>query len=233
MKKIFCVFLFVLAGLYLYSQDYYIVFSGTCESTGVDEVTVENLIRGTSVTLKGSDILHLKKSLTSLSAVSLDRDLLLYPNPSYETCTAEFAARTTGKTDIAVYDMSGKLIAQATFLVREGTNRFTIDGLNQGLYAVRISEPGYTSMGKIISLGSSGRRIKISYTGHQALIKERIVLKSGTAESVMEYSEGELLKFTGSSGIYKTIVMDIPGQSKTIAFPFRACTDSDGNQQLL
>jgi uncharacterized protein (TIGR02145 family) len=224
------VLLFSLAFLNLYSQDYHIVFAGTGESVAVvDEVMVENLARGTSITLKGSEILHLKKSLTNLPAVSLDGDLLLYPNPTVETCTAEFSARIGGKTHIAVYDMSGKLVANTTFLIREGTNRFTIDGLKKGLYAVRISAPENSSMGKIISLGSPGYRINISHTGHQVMIKEKIVLKSGTAESVMEYSDGELLKFTGSSGIFKTVVMDIPGQSKMIAFPFRACTDADGN----
>jgi uncharacterized protein (TIGR02145 family) len=45
----------------------------------------------------------------------------------------------------------------------------------------------------------------------------------------MQYSTGDLLKITGISGIYSTVVMEIPEKSKTIIFEFVECTDGNGN----
>ena len=43
------------------------------------------------------------------------------------------------------------------------------------------------------------------------------------------YHTGDILKITGMSGIYKTIVMLTPTNSQTVNFNFVACTDADGN----
>jgi uncharacterized protein (TIGR02145 family) len=45
----------------------------------------------------------------------------------------------------------------------------------------------------------------------------------------MAYTSGDTLKFTGISGNYRIIVIDIPTTSKTITFTFIACTDVDNN----
>ncbi|MEI6456405.1 MAG: fibrobacter succinogenes major paralogous domain-containing protein, partial [bacterium] len=51
-----------------------------------------------------------------------------------------------------------------------------------------------------------------------------------TAETIdMKYFTGDQLLFTGTSGIYKTLVADVPTSSKTITFNFAGCTDGDGN----
>jgi uncharacterized protein (TIGR02145 family) len=49
------------------------------------------------------------------------------------------------------------------------------------------------------------------------------------AEAVMQYNEGDRLKLTGKSGIYSTVITDVPTVSKAIAFMFFKCTDGDGN----
>lgn len=43
----------------LHAQDYFIGFTATAASTTIDSVKVENLVQGTSLTLSGTDILHL------------------------------------------------------------------------------------------------------------------------------------------------------------------------------
>jgi uncharacterized protein (TIGR02145 family) len=45
----------------------------------------------------------------------------------------------------------------------------------------------------------------------------------------MAYTSGDRLKFTGISGIYSTVITDIPASDKTITFNFIACTDGDNN----
>jgi uncharacterized protein (TIGR02145 family) len=45
----------------------------------------------------------------------------------------------------------------------------------------------------------------------------------------MEYSDGERLKFTGSTGDFRTIITDIPTKSKTITFNLMSVIDKDNN----
>jgi uncharacterized protein (TIGR02145 family) len=45
----------------------------------------------------------------------------------------------------------------------------------------------------------------------------------------MAYTTGNVLKFTGASGNYRTIITDVPSASKTINFSFVACQDGDFN----
>jgi len=45
----------------------------------------------------------------------------------------------------------------------------------------------------------------------------------------MQYYTGDRLKYTGISGSYRNVVLDIPSASKTITFEFIPCTDRDGN----
>ena len=54
-------------------------------------------------------------------------------------------------------------------------------------------------------------------------------LKSAAATIDMPYTDGDQLLYKGISGIYSTIVTDVPISSKTITFNFAACTDNDGN----
>ena len=76
----------------------------------------------------------------------------------------------------------------------------------------------------------SAIKIEKDYTIIQT-VKENIEKTSRSIEATvdMEYATGDLLKFTGASGNYRTIVTDIPATSKTINFNFVACTDGDFN----
>jgi uncharacterized protein (TIGR02145 family) len=49
----------------------------------------------------------------------------------------------------------------------------------------------------------------------------------------MQYNTGDLLKFTGRSGIHGTVYMDVPNASKTITFNFIACIDYDNNNYTI
>jgi uncharacterized protein (TIGR02145 family) len=54
------------------------------------------------------------------------------------------------------------------------------------------------------------------------------VLKSSASEVLMQYNNGDRLKFTGFSGKYKTVVTDVATGSKSISFTFIPCTDAGG-----
>jgi hypothetical protein len=60
-------------------------------------------------------------------------------------------------------------------------------------------------------------------------IKTNPILKSASAViKEMQYNSGDRLKFTGISGKFKTVVVDIPQGNKTIGFTFYTCTDNGG-----
>lgn len=54
----------------LHAQDYLINFVGTVASSKVDSVKIENLIRGTKLLMKGSDVLHLVTGTTGIESES-------------------------------------------------------------------------------------------------------------------------------------------------------------------
>ncbi|MBN2807148.1 MAG: fibrobacter succinogenes major paralogous domain-containing protein, partial [Prolixibacteraceae bacterium] len=54
-------------------------------------------------------------------------------------------------------------------------------------------------------------------------------LKSVEAEIMMQYNTGDQLKYTASSGHYRTTITDVPSENKTITFEFVDCKDPDDN----
>ncbi|MFY9151677.1 MAG: FISUMP domain-containing protein [Prolixibacteraceae bacterium] len=213
------------------AQDYQISFAGTGASATVGSVTVENLTQGKSITLSGTETLHLVATITGTHPIidGANNALRIYPNPMIDNSTIDFIASAPGKASIELFDIAGRKIgsAQNTFTV--GAHSFRISGLRMGIYTVKISSQAYTYTSKLVSSSTSDSDLRISYIGNSEIPITTKVLKSANAEKIMQYTTGDRLKYTGSSGIYSTIVTDVPTQSKTLAFTFVACTDADGN----
>lgn len=230
MKK----YLFVLLHLsvsFLQAQDYKISFAGTGESASVGSVTVENLTQGTSLTLSGTEILHLVGTSTGLNPNLYDvvKTLHIYPNPMTENSIVEFVATAPGMTNIELFDITGKRIAVTQNRLTIAKHSYKVSGLQTGIYTIRINSDTYNYTGKLVSNGSIGKEARISYIGNNAIQVTTQKLKSATAEKTMQYTNGDLLKITGNTGKYTTIMMDVPTGNKTLTFNFIACTDADGN----
>jgi uncharacterized protein (TIGR02145 family) len=231
MKRSLFILSFLFAIVNLQAQDYLIGFSGKGSSTTVDAVKIENLTQGKTFIVGGSDILHLVERLTDVNPglTNAEKSLRIYPNPMTESSTIEFMATAPGKTSIELFDVTGKRIEISQTTLNAGIHSFRINGLNTGFYVVKIKSPNYTYAGNLVSNRKGDENVTINYLGHRDNIIAQNKLKSGKSEKEMQYTSGDLLKFTGMSGIYNTILTDIPTQSKTIAFAFVACTDPDGN----
>ena len=230
MKKITLFLSFAISIVSLQAQDYLINFTGTGASFTVGTVTVENLTQGKSIILSGTEVLHLAKTIAGLDPI-LDQNntLLIYPNPTKDNTTIEFVSTATGKVNIELFDISGKGVVTEQATLPIGTNYFQISGLGSGIFTVRISSQSYSYIGKIVSNGTLGSKVKISYNGSSENPITAKKLKSANNEIVMQYTTGDRLKITGTFGNYSTMVMDVPTQSKTINFNFITCTDYDGN----
>ena len=79
------------------AQDYLISFSGSGESSTVATVKVENLKKGTSRTLNGSDILRLTTT-TGVNSIENNQspELKIYPNPMTDNATLEIFPHASG-----------------------------------------------------------------------------------------------------------------------------------------
>jgi uncharacterized protein (TIGR02145 family) len=217
----------------LQAQDYYISFAGTGESTTVDSVIIENLTQGTKLKMNGSDVLHLVAVVTGIETIGDDRKdrISFYPNPMKDHARMQFALPEKGESVIALYDLSGRKIAQTRDLLSEGRHTYGIQGIEEGIYFVRIRSGKYSLSGKLICSGSQNRGPKIVYENTLAVQEKQSDSKGTNVETEMQYTIGDRLKFTGISDNYITVVTDtpsIPGEFH-ISFDFNPCTDGDGN----
>lgn len=232
MKKILIIIISYWA-LTANAQNYLISFAGTGASTTLNSVKVENLTAGTSLTLNGSDVLR----LTITTAVHSTEDvqssgLKIYPNPMTDNSTLSLSPPVSGDATISIFDMTGKLLTQIQSKLDKGLQEFHISGLKSGSYLISVSGSTYHFSGKLLSNGKSDETISIQKISNSRSFDEKKVEADSKGELAtvdMNYTTGDRFKFTGISGNYRTIKMDVPASSKTITFNFISCSDGDNN----
>jgi uncharacterized protein (TIGR02145 family) len=233
MKNLMFLLIFFSA-LRLNAQNYQITFSGTGASTSVSSVKVENLTTGTSLTLSGSDILRLTiATLTNSPKDNQTSDIKIYPNPMTDFTTLEIFPPVEGDAVISINDLTGKSVYKNEANLKNLMQSYKITGLKTGVYLVSIKGNGFQITGKLVSNGNSNSQVNVGEINTIAqsdnIKKSEKGSKGSLAYVDMSYTDGDRLKFTGSSGNYKTIVTDIPASDKTIIFNFVACEDADYN----
>jgi uncharacterized protein (TIGR02145 family) len=216
------------------AQNYHISFAGTGASTTVNTVKVENLNIGTSVTLYGSDVLRLTTA-TRVNSIEDNQSsvLKIYPNPMIDDATLDIYPPVAGDALITVCEMTGKPVAQIQSCLDNGRQEFRFSGLNNGFYLIIVKGDGYQLSGKLLSIGKSNGTISIKKVSNNIQLvddKKLTMNQKGVQSTIdMAYNTGDRLKFTGISGIYSLVKMDIPTADKTITFNFISCTDGDNN----
>ena len=235
MKKPAFLFLLIFATATLHAQDYLISFAGTGASTTVDSVRVENLTQGTSLMVESGNQLQLLGTLSSVDPGSANtgNTLVVYPNPARDEVTATFDATAPANTCIELTDLTGRQVAITQEFLAMGRHSYRICGLNCGTYLFQIRSEGYNYSGKIICQATSSNNTQIIYLEQSKGYQDPGNLKQTEAIVKMQYTTGDLLKFTGRSGIYATVMMDIPTGSKTITFAYATCTDYDNNHYTI
>jgi uncharacterized protein (TIGR02145 family) len=224
MKKNISVIILLIVFLQTQAQDYLITFGGSGAAISVGTVKVDNLTSGISVILNGDDILHLIPFVGIKTQVTNDRNLRIYPNPMSDQCMLSFVAPDQGTATISIFDVSGKTIVQTDKQTIAGSNTFCISGIRQGLYFVTIMGRNYNYSSKLLSQSYIGSNPRIEFVSSDAVPKQN-PFKNGETTVEMEYTIGDILL----SGIYRTIVTDVPTSSKKVTFSFVECTDTDNN----
>jgi len=233
MKKIlFCICVF--CSININAQNYYITFGGTGAASSVSTVKVENLTAGTSILINGTDILHLTSITTGIKQPAHEQvsKLKIYPNPMSDFSALLVSPAESGNATISIIDMSGKTVAGINSYLENSDNEFRLSGLKKGLYFVSVKGQNYLLSTKVLcnsdKIGSV-RIEKISSIKSSESGKTEVVSKGLQSVVDMDYSDGERLKFTATSGKYSTVKTDIPTSDKALTFNFIECTDADGN----
>jgi uncharacterized protein (TIGR02145 family) len=216
-------------------QNYQITFAGTGASATVTSVKVENLTSGTSVNIAGADILHLTSVSTGVNSLSDNQfsKIKIYPNPATDYATVQIYPPASGEAVITILDIAGRPVTQAQYYLENSIQSFRFSGFNTGIYVIDVKGIDYKLSGKLVSNGKSSGNITIEKTTDFVQVSENIkssdASKGNMATIDMTYATGDRLRFTGVSGVYSTIVTDIPASDKLITFNFLACKDGDNN----
>ncbi len=231
MKRSTLLFLLSIATTTIQAQDYLISFAGSGVSVTIDSVKVENLTQGTSLTVNSGNQLQLLGTLSAVDpgSVTTKRSLMVYPNPFDGEVLLTFEATAAARATIDLSDLTGRQVAQAESFFAIGIQSFSINGLYNGTYLIRVRSERYNYYGKILSRSAPGNNTQIRLQGQSAGHPVPENLKQTETIVQMQYNTGDLLKFTGRSGIYGTVYMDVPTTSKTITFNFIPCIDFGNN----
>jgi uncharacterized protein (TIGR02145 family) len=232
MKKLFLLIAMAFA-LNLNAQNYLISFGGTGASTTVSSVKVENLTAGTSLTLNGGDVLRLNV-ITGISLIEKRQsaELTIYPNPTSDNAVLQISPPVAGEAIISVLDMAGKLVFKIPTYLENHLQGFNLSGLKSGFYLISVTGNNYQYSGKLLCNSKKSGTVSIEKISDIQVIKEKKTISGSKGELAtidMDYTSGDILKFTGTSGIYKTVMTDIPTSNKTITFNFIECTDGRNN----
>ncbi len=212
-----------------------ITFGARGEVTTVSSVTVENLTKGTSLSLDGSDILRLGEAAMAIENISTAiTHPIIYPNPAYGNGTLAFDAKG-GDVAVQIYGINGMLIAARSFdNVTAGRHAINLPALSAGQYVVRLQANGSEQGLSWMCLGAGGNgRIGLDEVNADAVslpVKKVTATTTNTPKVVpMEYTVGDLLRFTGENGNCRTIVMNQPTCDHDIIFDLYECKDANNN----
>ncbi len=231
MKKTAFFLLITLISVQSQAQEYLIAFTVKETGTALDSILVENLDKGTALTLRGEDILYLREMVSSSKSTDFDRDheLHIYPNPMTQYSNLEFDVSSQAEYVLEVYHASGQMVAHDQVNLSPGTHAFRITGLSGGIFTIRIISPEDMITGKILSLHTGDDIARLTYQGKTGNVPHQYFPKNTQVKIQMQYNQDERLKFTGFSGSNITILTNIPASDQTLSFEFADCIDGDNN----
>ena len=209
--------------------NYAVSFSGKGASTEVTSVLVQNITKGTSVTVPTGQVLNLTDGLTTVEGVVSETDgrmqLLSDRNGN---ASISFQVLQAGITTIELFSTDGRSLASVNNDLPEGMHRYQLL-LPGGLCIVRVSGNGFNYSAKHIGRSEAGNLVQIIADGNDTNSQEGPARVMASVPVAMDYSAGDRIIFRGNSGNMSTLVSDVISADKNIEFNFVPCTDANGN----
>jgi uncharacterized protein (TIGR02145 family) len=211
--------------------NYTISFTGSGASSTVNSVIVQNLTKGTSVTVPAGNVLSLSDAPNAVEQVSAnDKTIRVYPASVNGKSVVSFFAKQAGSTQLNAFSVDGRKITGISTDLLAGSNTFELS-LPRGVFVIQVIGNGYVYTAKVLNQTSTQSNSGIVYRGTDKLVSSDLqkTRSSTQGTTTMTYSAGDQLLYKAVSGNYSTIVTDVPTGDKTTTFNFVACKDADGN----
>jgi uncharacterized protein (TIGR02145 family) len=227
----FVLSLLLVASLPCFGLNYTITFTGTGASSTVDNVIVQNLTKGTTVTVPAGNVLNLSDAATAVEPLSAnDEAIRVYPASAGGKSRVSFFSKQAGGTQLSAFSLDGRKVAGISTDLQAGSNTFELS-LPKGVFVIQVTGNEYAYTAKMLNPSGTLSKPEIVYTGTEkpASSSPQKTKSSTSGITAMTYATGDQLLYKATSGTYNTIVTDVPTGSKTTNFNFVACTDADGN----
>ncbi|MDD3687493.1 MAG: FISUMP domain-containing protein, partial [Bacteroidales bacterium] len=229
MRKIYFVICFLLAIVAVQAQNYEITFNAVGEGNSLDSVLVQNITQETQLLIPGDAVLHLVEVVTnSIIPSDFNNNLQLFPNPMKEFAMFEVVIVKAERINIDIFDITGKLITSFNQYYECGRHQFKIQGLTAGIYTVNVSCDGWRGSANLVSIGVYNENPTVEKIGMESIAETTIKRGNLNQEYQMQYNDGEVLVFTGYSGINSTVSTLIPTESQAVTQNIVSCVDPDG-----
>ena len=199
-------------------------FTANGASTIIDQVVVNNLTQGTSVTVPAGSTLLLIDA-TSVPQLNVNESLHISPNPILTKAKVSFYSEKGGLTKINVFGMDGRRIMHKVENLQSGDNEFMLS-LPKGVFVLHINDKENTHKAKVISQNFNHAAIEFS---DRKATSDVVAQKVNSSIINMNYNAGDILIFKAYSGNFVSIIADVIVADKTVNFKMVECIDQEGN----
>jgi uncharacterized protein (TIGR02145 family) len=227
----FVLSLLLVASLPCFALNYTITFTGSGASTTIGYVIVQNLTKGTSVTVPSGNVLNLSDAPNAVDQVSAnDETIRVYPASVTGKSMVSFFAKQAGSTQINAFSLDGRKVAGISIDLQAGSNTFELS-LPKGVFVIEVIGNEYAYTAKMLNTSGTQGKTEIEHIGIEKPVSSgpQKAKSSTLGTTTMAYTASDRLLYTSVSGNSSTIVTDVPTGSKITNFNFVACTDADGN----
>ena len=211
--------------------NYTITFTGKGASSTVDSVIVQNLTRGTSITVPAGNALNLIDVATAVEPLGANNETIrVYPASVVGKYKVSFYAKQAGTTQLNAFSLDGRKTAAISTDLPAGIHTFELS-LSTGIYVIQVTGNEYAYTAKLLSSSGTQGTSGIVYSGTEKPVSpgSQKAKSSRLDATTMFYTSGDQLLYKAVSGNYSTIVTDVPTGDKTTNFKFVPCADADGN----
>jgi hypothetical protein len=214
---------FFLGSCLLFAQNTQLTFEGKNKQAAaitLDKVVIDNLTTGKSISLEDNFTININTALSVIGVGTTETFKgirKVYPNPISLDATIDFYSEGTSKSNILVYDIRGREITKLTQKFSEGLNSVKFTPSAKGVYFVKFIDNNKEYYSKILSTtaqASNASLESVNYMGKQA------ASKTSKKTSGDFFTEGDVLRYTATSGSLKASMYDSPKESKTYTFNF-------------
>jgi hypothetical protein len=184
-----------------------------------DSIHIFNINQNKEITVKGDQSVKLVAMIINTNFAKEEvAQIYCYPNPMTESVNVEIPLSEEGIVKVELYNLSSQKLAEREVLLHAGSHTFQVSGVPFGTYLLTVKTPNYIKSELLISQGPSSQSIKINLLFSN---ESEFSFKNSTNAQetiLMQYNEGETIKFTGYLNGVSSSQEFIPMHSQLIEF---------------